>query len=386
MSSCEIFRRSKGKWRGLEFEWQSEGIDGGKRIALHQYPFKKEFNTKDLGCNPHRYSVEGVICGDELRDRVREFVSALDEEGPGELYDPYLNEDIQVQVESWTISPVKTNLTSVRFFATFVQAGAAIAPLVGDSTLALMATAVDDLERDTFAAFQNSFEITGRAGAVVNEAIQDTNATWSYIAESYRFSYTGGAQVDFTPPGFETILTSGQANDLEVLFDSIEEQFTDDRVLAFFQTVAAIDIQAPDLSIPGGQIAYRNALALEAATARLAFARYASFLINREYCSQQEALVAISKLRSLANRILERADALGDLEVRQDVACLVSLGAGIANNLPSLAIWERSNTSSALALAHEIYCDSGRAEELIKLNCAINGSFIPPRAVYAPDD
>jgi prophage DNA circulation protein len=63
---------------------------GGRRVAIHEFPFRDLPWVDDLGRGAKSFRLEGYVLGDDYVDQRNRLQAALeDEEGPGELVHPY---------------------------------------------------------------------------------------------------------------------------------------------------------------------------------------------------------------------------------------------------------------------------------------------------------
>ncbi len=384
MSSCEIMRTSRAQWRGLEFEWLDEGHSGGNRLAIHKYVDRDTHSVKPLGCEEQRWTVRGYICGDRLRDRVRDFRDAFkhsqQRRGPGRLYDPWQNEDFTAYVETWNITPNK-NILGTEFTATFVEAGEEPYPIATASPLAAFADAIEQLEADSAASFTTTFGVANERAVAVGSAIADAGAVWGYLGDSYRVAYQPGALIDLSAPDAFGIVSELHDDNLAAIFDSVDDTFSDARAEAFYTRNIFIDLAPIDPNSPGAAVAIENSNALAALLARTSFARLAAVVINQPYPTREHAQDAVDRLATYANELTRFDTPSDDPQIARDIQCILTIASQIPADLPPLKIWTATTRQTSLVLAHDIYCDIGRANELAMLNNALTA--MPAEPCYA---
>lgn len=91
-------------FRDAIFFVESTSANGGRRVAVHEYPKRNIPYAEDMGRSARTYEVQGYLIGpfyDELKDKLRD---ALEEDGPGRLRLPmiYKRNDVQVVVQGYS--------------------------------------------------------------------------------------------------------------------------------------------------------------------------------------------------------------------------------------------------------------------------------------------
>ena len=384
MSGCEVMRTERAQWRGLEFEWIDESHSGENRLAIHNYVDRDTHSVKPIGVDADRWTVRGYICGERLRDRVREFRESFRHsqrnQSSGRLYDPWQNEDFDVYVANWTITPT-SNILGTEFSVTFVDAGEDPFPVATQSPLAAFADAIEQLEIDSVAAFSGTFSVMNARAGSVGGAISDADAAWTYIRESYQLGYEPGAAIDLTGLTDFEVISQAHAANLETIFDAVDEAFGDARALLFYVRNIYIDLGAIDPLGPAAAAAIENNVSLAALIARTSFARAAAVIINNTYPTREHAQQAVDQLATYADALRRFDNDCEDATVSRDVQCILAIASQIPAQFPALKIWTTTKRQSALALAHDIYCDIGRANELADLNNALTA--LPFNPCYA---
>lgn len=81
-------RLRPASWRGVPFQvWGGERIYG-RRIHVHEYPFKDDPWPEDLGRRTRSIAVKGFLIGDDVDAQETSFAEAAEQKGPGELIHP----------------------------------------------------------------------------------------------------------------------------------------------------------------------------------------------------------------------------------------------------------------------------------------------------------
>ena len=112
-------------FRGVPFQVESHEESGGRRAAVHEFPFREIPQTEDLGGVARRYTIEAYLIGDDYdldRDALREAV--FETKGFGTLVHPYLG-SLQVQaVEGCSFHESRLTGRMCTARLVFVQSGA----------------------------------------------------------------------------------------------------------------------------------------------------------------------------------------------------------------------------------------------------------------------
>lgn len=78
-------------FRGIPFYTESDDNGPfGRRLAVHQFPFRNNPKIQDLGRNDRPFTIEGYLLGDDYINDTKKLVTACEKEGPGELVHPTL--------------------------------------------------------------------------------------------------------------------------------------------------------------------------------------------------------------------------------------------------------------------------------------------------------
>lgn len=77
-------------WNGVWFAVRSSQIRRGRRVAVHEYPFKDDVWVEDLGRGTRIVSFNGFLIGDDVFAQRDDMVAAAETPGPGSLVHPSL--------------------------------------------------------------------------------------------------------------------------------------------------------------------------------------------------------------------------------------------------------------------------------------------------------
>jgi prophage DNA circulation protein len=79
-----------GSWRGVGFVLDSGQTAAGRRIALHEYPYRDDAWAEDLGKLPPRFIVQAFLVGDDVYQQRDRMLRVVEQAGSGTLVHPTL--------------------------------------------------------------------------------------------------------------------------------------------------------------------------------------------------------------------------------------------------------------------------------------------------------
>jgi prophage DNA circulation protein len=79
-----------GSWRGVGFVLDAGQTAAGRRIALHEYPYRDDAWAEDLGKLPRRFMVQAFLVGDDVYSQRDAMLRVVEQSGTGTLVHPTL--------------------------------------------------------------------------------------------------------------------------------------------------------------------------------------------------------------------------------------------------------------------------------------------------------
>jgi prophage DNA circulation protein len=76
-------------FRGAMFHVDIGARNGGRRVALHEYPKRNDPYAEDMGRRARRFTIQGYLIGPNYLDLKNALLDALDADGPGTLRLPF---------------------------------------------------------------------------------------------------------------------------------------------------------------------------------------------------------------------------------------------------------------------------------------------------------
>lgn len=168
-------------WRGRRFDVWVTDSHFGRRVAVHEYPFRDEPWVEDLGRGIRRLTVIGYLVGDDVAAQQDDMVEAAEQEGAGELVHPTLG------LRQVTLVDLATNARHdlgrvIELTFQFLEGGERLVGLQADTVFGVLqaADAADGAAAEDFVS---------RAGAALKqgqETVQQAQRTvreWTSTAQ-----------------------------------------------------------------------------------------------------------------------------------------------------------------------------------------------------------
>jgi len=185
-------QRKKASFRGATFFFINSSASVGRRNIVHQYPFKDTPLIEDLGKDTDEFTVTGYVIqnSDNDFDYFAErdaLISALKEEGPATLIDPFRGTQQVNLLGKARISESFNPGGIARFSMTFVQVEDLTVPLIeaDDDFVGLVDDAKKesvDLVKDGFVEIYNAEDEPDFSTSTIQGVVDDLNSTLKTIS------------------------------------------------------------------------------------------------------------------------------------------------------------------------------------------------------------
>lgn len=126
-----------GSWRGVGFVMDAAPTKAGRRVALHEYPYRDTVWAEDLGKLPRRYQVQAYLTGDDVYQQRNRMVAACEQPGVGTLVHPTLGV-IQCVLMDFTVTDRRERGRFVEIELEFIDYSSAVSPSAASATGALV--------------------------------------------------------------------------------------------------------------------------------------------------------------------------------------------------------------------------------------------------------
>lgn len=120
-------------WRGIPFGVDANIAAAGRRLAVHQYPYRDTVWPEDLGKGPRRHMVQGFIVGDDVAGHRAALLAAAEQQGPGVLVHPTLGV-MTLTLVTFSTSERREEGRLIELSFEFIEAGTIQFPTIGSAT------------------------------------------------------------------------------------------------------------------------------------------------------------------------------------------------------------------------------------------------------------
>lgn len=373
-------------FRDVTFDVKRADTQIGRRTALHEYPQKDDAWPEDMGRLARRFTVEAFIVG-EFYDQYRDaLIEALEQPGPGELVHPYYGRR-QVSLAS----PVRISESAVeeggiaRFSIEFVEAGDNTQPAARIDTRAAVYGACDAAHSAASKEFELGFAVGAKASFVADSALAKVNDVVREL-HAVRHAMIPDVSVLTAWVGAGKALSGGAAALLRAPVDlaaSVQGLVAGVRGMAIAPAAALVGLrrlfdfgnaEAAARPIPRStpsRIAQAdNALAVNRLMQRAAVVEAVHASADVTFASRDEALALRDELGERIDLLADDAD---EAVYRALVALRVALVRDITTRGADLARIDHATlarTLPALVVAHRVYGDAARGDEIVARNRA----------------
>lgn len=387
-----------GSFRGVPFRTVDAEIRVGRRNQVNEYPQRDLPYVDDLGRKARRYAVELYVIGDNYFAERNALIEALETKGSGELIHPRYGA-LKVSVEgdaSVKESPDRGGMA--RITVTFVEDTSNTFPKAVENTVSQVEKAANAADEATEVAFAEVFSTAG-ASVLATQAIADLTKSVAGVLEMARQATSvGGLAAIVGQVGKLTSTLAALIRTPVVLVQSLRSIYAQLAqnltrplsAVAELQSVFAGNTRPVAVALSGSSRA--RSLANDTARADLQ---------RRLALSNQARVLAVAITDTTVVATSDQATALRDalvaqidteLEVNDPPAAvaraLAAVRAAVVRDVAARSEFLRSRSTftpqavlPAVVLAHRIYQDAGRADELVARNGVAHPAFVPARAL-----
>jgi prophage DNA circulation protein len=359
-----------GSFRGVSFFIDSHEFRGGRRFQDHEFPQREKSRSEDLGRKIRKFSLELFVLGEDYFEDRDALIDALETEGSGELIHPYLGRKV-VQAGSFSVSETRSERRQAKFTVEFTESGEIVFP--------------ESVEDETQKTLDNADEVVEEA-RLVTAASDLISGAADAIDESVK---------KFTQPiadlSFAISNLKADANDLARNKDLMAERMAD--VIGLLVSEFDDD-EDTSQKILGNLSKFGDDLDPVVGTTPTA---------TRE-SDNQDAIVNFTKQQALANQsksavqvafgstdeAVEVRDSIFDAldtQLAQDISddlfqSIRNLQASMTETIPAASVGETitftpKKTMPALVVAHRLFKDIDREQDVIDQNAIRHPGFVP---------
>lgn len=376
-------------FRGVAFKVESADGSGGRRAETHEYPKRDTPWTEDLGRKARMLSLNGYVLGADYMAARDALIAALESAGAATLVHRYWGE-LQVVVTDYRVSESSDEGGIARFSISFAEAGAQAFPAARTDTAEALASQVEKTRAAAQKTYADTHQVVGRPGWIADVARTDFERALDTVD-----ALTAQLTPDLTMLA-EIQLDAGRvAGTLSALIRvpasaaaaiaariSALAQVPSRPVDAFNALVALFghddSASAATVSTPSNQQAAINRAATSGLVRQLAVTEAAGLLQSAEFDSATAAAEARDKV--LAAIDSEAAVTTDDTLYRtlsSLAAAAIRAVSARTDSLARIGTVQFSATLPALVVAHRVYGDATRADEIVSRNHVRHPGFVP---------
>jgi prophage DNA circulation protein len=202
-----------GSWRNVGFVMDSAPSKAGRRVAVHEYPYRDTVWPEDLGKLPRRYQVQAYLVGDDVYQQKKAMIAACEQAGPGTLVHPTLG-SFQVVLLDFTTTDRRDRGRYCEVDLEFIDTASAAFPTSAANTSGLVASAAGALNQASASSLGLNLgslaapvptaptAFIGNFANLAVSAVNDPGRALSAVSGlvGYFGRYAGGRMMSLQPP------------------------------------------------------------------------------------------------------------------------------------------------------------------------------------------
>lgn len=383
----------RGSYRGVEFFVERADTTAGRRWLVHEYPRRDVPYTEDMGRRAKEWRLAFFVAGDDYDLQRDKLIEALDAPGAATLVHPYMG----------TMSAVATDVSfseSTReggvcvFEVTFTESGLQLEPATTVDTQREVGQAADAVEQEAEKDFLERWSVEGLTGfsleaierdlaAVVDGLDQFVGDIAEEITSVIRFpanivglvlgGYNRIRNAVMRPVNAldlysgNSVLSLGGSGRLRTTVGTPARAV---RMLREAGT-AGDSVTVPLADTPESTQRAGNVVAANQLNGRLAATTAARVVAETDWLARQDADAAAQDALALIDHALQTAEPVSDDVYNALVALRAALSTDLRTRalaMPNLTQYTPQATLPAVVIAHRLYGDATRADEICVRN------------------
>ncbi len=375
-------------FRGVAFKFESSDASGGRRAQTHEYPMRDTPWTEDLGRKARTVSLNAYVLGADYMAARDALIAALDAAGAGTLVHRYWGE-LQVVVIDYRVSESSGEGGIARFSISFAEAGSQTFPAARIDTAEALAVQVEKTRAAAQKTYADMHQVAGLPGWVSAAAVADFSGALDAIDNLTaqltpdltllaEIQLAAGRVAGMLGDLIRVPVSAAAAVDARIralaqVPSSPRDAFT--ALTALFGRDAA---PAAPATTPSNQQAAINRGATAALVRQLAVTEAAGLLQSTDFDS---AIAAAEARDTVLDALDSEAAATPDdalFRALSSLAAAVTRAvAARSDSLARIGTVRFSATLPALVVAHRVYGDATRADEIVSRNRVRHPGFVP---------
>lgn len=388
-----------GSYGGVEFHVDRSDTTAGRRWLVHEYPRRDRPYAEDMGRQARKWRLELFVAGDDYDVRRNELIAVFDDPGAKMLVHPFLGSFTAV-AEDVRLRESSRELGVCTFLVTFTEAGRESYPAVTVDTRREVKRTADVVEEETTRDFAEKWSVEGLLGwslvaverdlaAIVDGINEVVGEVADDIAAEIRapFNMVGilvGAYYSLLGAVMRPInalnLYSGDSilsmlglGDDDTSGQVLLSPGTPVRAARMLRDIgtSAASVTPPIADTPERQQRAQNTIAARELNGRAAVLAGARLMADTDWVSRQDALSAGNDVLALIDAQMAADNTIDD----GVYSALVDLRSAVSEDmrtravaLPGMTTYTPQRTLPAVIVAHRLYGDARRADEIVVRN------------------
>lgn len=399
----------RASYRGARFWVETDEIETGRRLVVHEFPHKDVPYVEDMGRTANRIQVTAYVASDNADAEERALRRACEAGGAATLSLPI--DRLQAHCESCRRTFAKDRQGFIAFSLSFVREGTGAGPFPVAYLAQLVGWGAAAIAEPLAALFQARFATLGLPGFVKNSAADTIRDMAAAIDAGLRMipltsdkapellRLAGELYADATDLadagargdryGERSFVAEAETRTpaligrLDEVLDAAAEAAEPAIAADFFASLVdyGLDASPRSRSTPAARAEARNTEMLGQALRILALGRYAGAIVARTYDDRRAAIQARADAAELFDAELMR---LTGADSHPVYVALDELRGRVAEHLSQLItdlapvlIVGAAQSMPSLWWANRLYGDAARAAELVRRNRVKHASFMP---------
>jgi prophage DNA circulation protein len=378
-------RANQGSFRGAPFIVPENEGTFGRRTQLHEYPLRDNPYVEDLGRKAREFNltvfVDGSLSadGDYLTARDR-LIAKLEEAGPGTLIHPYYGSLRVSLTEPAKVRESTREAGRATFTLVCIESVDLTFPIADTSSAIGVQILADAAEGSVLSDFAALFSVDGLPNFHLAEIEAELARSLAGL-ETIVGDVAGPIAAEIRAPYNMGVAILGAVNRLATI---VTEPL---RALQLYEGLFDVGNDSPAVpaTTPARQQQARSTQVLHLLIQRAAVVNATRASSSADHASLDDALNVRERLLAAIDTQMETTDVVSGASIDDDVfQALGALRAAVAEDLlirggklPRITRYTPLATMPALVIAHRLYGDASRADEIVARNKIRHPGFVP---------
>lgn len=375
-------------FRGVPFKIDSSDGQGGRRLAIHEFPGRDKPYVEDMGRRHRAFTIQAIVIGRDYMTGRDALISALEKSGAGTLVHPYYGR-ISVDAGSYTVHESTREGGMARITIQFVESGKQAMPAGAPDTATAVSNAASTADTASQSEFASRFSVSGfpgwvatKATSVLTTATNKINALQKSMPAIPQYASQAEQQFTTTINSLDKLITSpvdlsysiaGMIRNIGVMAQQPLNAFSTYQGLVGYNDFGSVPKTTPSrLQQAANLLAVVLLLQQQAAIGQALASTQMTFSGSADALATRDALAATLDTQAAQATTDASYNALTDLRV----AVINDLTTRAAA-LPQIGSYTPKAVLPALVLAQRLFSDGSQADALLARNNIMNPGFVP---------